>query len=89
MILAELEVQARIADPDNVWWLRLAYYVRDIEKSKTQLIKLDVPKPFLGRTLTRRTMNKFYLLCNNPSSQPLHHFMCEMKYPTLFLLYSF
>jgi hypothetical protein len=61
MIWAELEVQDRIADPDNVWWLRLAYYVRDIAKSKTQLIQLDVPKPFL-ETLTRRTLKKFYLL---------------------------
>lgn len=75
---AELgEEQSGIADSDNVWWLHLVHYVRDIAKSNTQLSQLNVAE-LLG---TLRTLKKFCLFFTNPSTR--HFILCAKWIPHL------
>jgi hypothetical protein len=79
---AELgEAQGGIADSDNVWWLHLVHYGRDIAKSNTQLSQLNVAELFLE---TLRTLKKFCLFYST------HHFiMCEVNSPLYFCYIHF
>jgi hypothetical protein len=86
MKCAELEALGRIADSDNVWWLYLVRYVRDIAKWNTQRSKLNVPEPFIE---TLRTLKKFCLFYSNPSTRYFTISCAKLIPPTLFLLYSF
>ena len=64
---AELgETLGRKADLDNVWWLHLVRYARDIAKWNTQPSQLNAAEPFLE---TLRTFKIFYLFYSNPNTR--------------------